>query len=136
MPNRTTDWRAEARVFAASAQLHYEQLRQYFLDRAADSPVTAMQDHGSALLQAQVVHENMQAVQRLLDEAATKQAAYPVVQSWVTQVTVETSAEFQKSFASDLAGVCKMSVVSYRLQLLQMDGSPLNRLLKQLSGQV
>ncbi len=140
MPNRAKkssgdNWWEAASLFASSAQSEYEQLRQQFLDRAAESPIAAIQEFGSALLKAQIVHENMQVAQGLLDENGSKLEAYHAVQSWATTVTVETSAEFQKNFASDLAGVCKESVVSYRLQLLQVVSSPLNRLLKQLSGQ-
>ena len=133
-PSPANDWRTSAGVFASAAQTNYETQRQLFLDLAAKDPLGAMQQIGADLIQAQVVHENMQFVQKLLDEAETVLQAFQAVQEWATAVTVQAVAEFSKTFATDLTGVAKEASVSYRLQFLQVGTSPLNRLLKQLSG--
>lgn len=141
MPNKAKksssgSWWEQVSLFASSAQQNYEQVRQQFLDRAAEDVVAAIEEHGREVIQAQIVHENMQVVQALIDEAGTQAEALKTVQDWVAKVTVETSATFSQSFASDLTGTCKETAVSFRLQLLQMANSPLNRLLRQLGGQI
>ena len=56
------DWREDASVFAASASTHYETVRQSFLELAATDPRKAVIEWGREVVQAQVVHENMQVV--------------------------------------------------------------------------
>ena len=128
------DWRTSSAVFFKAAQVHYETLRQDFLALAGTDPLAAMQQYGAELIQAQVVHDNLQVVQSLLDEAETSLQACQAVQQWIVQITVQAVAEFSRPFASDLVGITKETSVSYHLQLLQVNTSPLNRLLKQLSG--
>lgn len=127
-------WRESAEMFSVAAKQTFEDLRQTFLNEVHVNPIAAIEEHGSDLVRAQVVHEHMQTVQMLLDEAGTQLDAFKAVQEWTNRVTVEASAAFSRSFASDLTGVCKETAASYRLQFLQTVNSPLNRLLRQLSG--
>lgn len=128
--NISNDWRTQAETFVLAAQRNYEQAQQRFLELFADSPQAAIEQQGSTLLQAQVIHQQMEIVHVLLNEASTIQQARQVVLRWITSETVETVAAFSRSFTSDLTGVCQETAISFRLQFLQMANSPLNRLLK------
>lgn len=128
------DWRSQCEVLFVAAREDYQQKLQEFLQLAHIDPLQALVQQSVTLIQAQVVQQEMETVHQLVDEAGTPLQALQAVQRWTTDTTVNAVADFSASFPSDLIGTAKETAVSYRLQFLQVNTSPLNRLLKILQS--